>query len=98
MVRWNFHSTVEEKSMQRRVMELVHKDEILAVVQVTPPTYGCPEDQWKCEVGDQCIPKEKRCDGVVGDCVDLTDEEFCSCGDIQASLMGKCTSVQVFNL
>ena len=52
----------------------------------------CPGTQWKCLRQDQCISKEKRCDGVVGDCLDLSDEELCSCGDLQEEAF-KCDGV-----
>ena len=55
---------------------------ILHFCQIYSPP-GCPGGQWRCQHQEECIPEEKRCDGIVGDCLDLSDEEFCSCGDLQ---------------
>jgi hypothetical protein len=37
----------------------------------------CNENEFRCKAGDQCIPKEDRCDGE-RDCKDGSDEHHCA--------------------
>merc|ERR1719334_1718628 len=67
---------VQDSAVEENETELYSPSEVFQV-----NSRKCEAWEFKCTYLQQCIPMEKKCDGI-RDCPDWSDESTCKCGDL----------------